>query len=227
MNYQDFRHNKLVDLVGEYLPTARQMLTERYKTLHTFYRHTRFTAADFARITDRIKHEADLICLDHLHFVDSDETNDVRALRGVVWQVYETARLHGKPIFAIAHTRKEDRKNRQLVPDEEDWSGAKAISEIAHKGIMIAPATDQPSTETHIAKTYMRIVKNRVDSARCWTACVEFNRRSNTYAKGFTLGRLTDGGTKFEPVERNDQPPWAQAALLHWKPSQDDRGGES
>jgi hypothetical protein len=199
------------------------MIAEAYGTFHTFYRVREFTIADYEKLLLAVQDKADLIILDHLHFVDSDDPSENRGYKITVKKIRDLAISIGKPVIVVAHVRKGERKNLQLVPTIEDFHGSSDVPKIATRAFMIAPAYDQPNSEPHLWNTYISPQKNRIDGGRCkYSAVVQYNAKVGAYEKVFALGQLDPSHEKFtytDPAAK-DYPAWArrddQRAQPHW-----------
>jgi hypothetical protein len=113
----------------------------------------------------------------------------------------------------VAHLRKGDRRNDGLIPTAEDFHGSSDVPKIATKAVMLAPAFDVPNPNTFQWNTYMQVAKCRTDnSVTRYAALMLFNSRTNSYEPGYTLGRLTEGGSVFSALPLDDMPPWASVA---------------
>lgn len=211
INYLDWHRGKLDDLLGPWEERAEDQLRKGLKNLHTYYRVKDFTSQDFERDLLAVQDQTDLAVLDHLHYVDSDDANENRGYKAIVKRVRDVALEVGRSVIVVAHVRKGDRRYESLVPGIEDFHGTSDVPKMATKAIMLAAAYDQPSTAPFIWPTYMQVAKCRTDNSRTrYVASVDFNSRCNRYADQFTLGRLVDGGKKFEQVNNSDLPYWAR-----------------
>lgn len=210
-NPLDWYAGRLEDLAGPLDAEMSHYLARDYATLKTFYRVREFTAPQMERLLLAIQDETDLVILDHLHYVDSDDKDENRGVKGIVKKLRDAALDIGKPVVLVAHVRKSDRKAKQLVPDEEDFHGSSDVPKIATKAIMLAPARDQPQSAPWRSPTYIRPVKCRVDGQRVrYTGLVDFDARASQYADDFMLGRILPGGEKFEVLKAEEYPHWAK-----------------
>jgi replicative DNA helicase len=215
IRYLDWYKGKLDDVLGPFEDRADTALRKGLGNLKTFYRERSFTSDDFARKLEQIKTETDLVVLDHLHYVDSDDDNENRGYKRTVKQVRDAAIESGKPVILVAHVRKGDRRYEPLVPTVEDFHGSSDIPKIATKAAMIAPAYDQPNQLPYLWNTYIQVAKCRLDGAVTrYVGLAVFNSRLNVYENDYTLGRLTEGGKKFEPVDASDLPGWAKQTVV-------------
>jgi DnaB-like helicase C terminal domain len=209
LSYLDWYMGALDYITGPYEAKADKVLAEQFKTLHTFYRSGDFYAEQFEKMMLAIQDQTDLVILDHLHYVDSEDSNENRGYKLIVKKIRDTALSIGKPVVVVAHVRKADRKSTQLVPGIEDFHGTSDIPKIATKAIMLAPAFDQPSDDPCLWPTYLSPAKCRFDGTRTrYVGLTMFDVRNGTYNEDFDLGRINGG--KFEIVDNSKTPSWAQ-----------------
>lgn len=212
IRYLDWYMGKLDHVLGYYEDVVDTKLRLVLRNLSTYYRIDSFTSDDFRRQLDEVKDETDLIILDHLHYVDSDDENENRGYKRTVKQIRDAAIRIGKPIIVVAHVRKSDRRNEPLIPTIEDFHGSSDIPKIATKAVMLAPAFDVPNPKPYLWHTYIQASKCRLDSsATRYAALVMFNARRNAYEKKYSIGQLTDGGKTFRHLPDEEHPSWARA----------------
>jgi hypothetical protein len=209
IRFLDWYQGKLEAVLGVYEDMADAELRETTKNLHTFYRIDSFTSDDFCRQLEGIKDQSDLVVLDHLHYVDSDDENENRGYKATVKQIRDSALKFEKPVIVVAHVRKSDRRLAQLLPDIEDFHGSSDIPKMATKAIMLAPDYGTNTGDSALWSTFMQVGKCRMDnSVTRYVARLDFNTRSDSYEDGYSLGRLTDGGRQFELLDDRDMPTW-------------------
>jgi replicative DNA helicase len=174
------------------------------------YRGSDFTVEDFERNLISEQANVDLFILDHLHYVDTSGKNENDDYKRIVKKIRGLSLDYGKPVILVAHVRKADRRNEALVPDQEEFQGSSDIFKICTKVITIAPAFDQEMKESYLWATYIRVAKNRMGNARTrFVALTAFDSRENKYDQRYQLGKLTNNGTKWEPVDKFKLPSWA------------------
>lgn len=183
-------------------------LSTNMENLHTFYRTQDFYSSDYERMVKDVQETADLIILDHLHYVDTDDINENRAFKNVVKRIRDVSLRCGKPVVVVAHLRKAERHNPLLVPSIDDFHGTSDITKIATKAIIIAPAYEHAGGEAHIWGTYIAPVKCRIEGSRtryvglCW-----YDARMNKYTSNYQVGRLSPDGAEWKIEEKI--PEWA------------------
>jgi len=212
MSFTAWGNGEIDDLTGPWEEACDRLLTERYPSLHTYYRKGKngFTHADMTRIAADLRGETDLIILDHLHFIDIADENENRGMKRLLQAIDAACEEAGAPLVLLAHLKKLERKNAPLVPQLDDFRGTSDIGGIMKRAITIAPAIDQQPPEPHLLPTYMRSGKNRPDGSRArYVGLCHFDVRSNSYSDGYTIGRLVKNETKFEACTAKEIPPWA------------------
>ena len=210
--YADWYAGKLESYVASIDVEADAWVQHKYKTLHTYYRGSKFDHDDIRRLFLAIQSESDLIILDHLHYVDIDDDNENRGFKRTMKMIRDVALGMGRPVIIVAHLRKRDQaRRRELVPVVEDVHGSSDIIKICTRAVLIAPAPksaidDVPIRAGHVG-TFFTIPKDRVTGACHQIALCEFDFRSRSYADTYTLGNQR--GEKFEPLGLGDAPQWA------------------
>lgn len=214
LNFMDWYRCKLGLLTDAYEQRAADQIAEQYKSLHVFYKKFDFTGQDFVQMATSVQDQTDLLILDHLHYVDSDDANENRGYKDVVKRIRDTALLVNKPVVVIAHLRKGDAKSERLIPDIEDFHGTSDVPKISTKAVMLGPAKDRASPEPGTWPTYFAAVKCRVDGSRTkYVGLVNFDIRTGRYDEEFTLGKVEK--QEFIEVTGNQLPAWAIPAEPH------------
>lgn len=209
LNYIDWYRGALERHIGDELDAdADSIIAERYSTLFTYYRGSKFDHTELRRLILAIHEQSDLIVVDHLHYIDIEDDNENRGFKTLVKAMRDVSILVGRPILLVAHLRKSDRSRKRIVPDKEDFHGSSDIIKIATETVLLAPALCQPSHKQGIANTFFSIPKAREAGATRLVALCEFDWRTRTYADHYTLGRETKPG-EWEPIDREEVPSWA------------------
>lgn len=211
-NYLDWYDGKLDGFTGKWEGEADRLLSERYKTLHTYYRVRDFTAEDLEKTFLAIQDQTDLIILDHLHMVDYDDESEARGVRQIVKRLRDTALEVGKPVVIVAHLRKRDGRSKAIVPSKEDFHGTSDIYKVSTKAILMAPAFDQENPSPHLWQTYIHPAKCRPEGSRTrYLGLVPFNVQTGRYENDFDVGPYQYGMDKFTFLSRDDKryPAWA------------------
>lgn len=208
MNYADWYRGDLESVCGEFNAEAERLLAEDYSTLHTYYRGAKFDHEDIRKLFLSIQSQADLIILDHLHYVDIEDENENRGFKKTVKMIRDVALGIGRPVILVAHLRKATGDRKNPVPEMEDFHGSSDIGKIATRAIMIAPARSVPASDHFTANTFFSIPKDRVGGALGAVALCPFDMRRKRYADQYTLGRINGG--EFEEFKKLEAPRWAK-----------------
>lgn len=215
--FQEWFYNT-VPISPEIEIEARRRFEAKIDGMFTFYRGEKFTADDISRRFAAVRSETDLIVLDHLHYVDSDDANENRGLKEITKAIRDSALAMEKPVIVIAHLRKRDRNKPRLIPEMEDVHGSSDIVKIATKIIALAPARDRPSADPKFAATYMQVVKDRFIGTSGYAALCAYNLETLRYEESYVLGRLSFSGDEFEHVAESAKPRWAKRGMCFGTP---------
>lgn len=206
MDYTDWLLGDLEHICGPFNREADQLVLEALNTLQTFYRGKQFTAEDLGKSIESIHQHSDFIVIDHLHYIDSDDENEQRALGDTVKTIRDVSLRIGVPIVLVAHLRKRDQRSRQVVASIDDFHGSSNVTKIATQVVTIEPAPMTPEKWFH-APTFINIAKDRRAGAPRLVAVCNFDRRNRSYAQQYALGRIIGGEWQQLPV--GDVPAWA------------------
>ena len=213
VRYQEWAAGLLDRQLGKYEGEAHSQFEKLSKNLKTYYKSGDFTGSDFVRVAAQVAEESDLIILDHLHYLDSEEANENAGYKKITKLIRDSALTNGKPVLAVAHIRKSDRYSQRLVPTIEDIHGSSDIGKIATKAFMLARAEDQLSSRRHISNTYVQVIKNRTDGNVCrYVAMVGFDMRTNTYSDSYAMFQPRDNGREMVALTGDEIPHWAKGA---------------
>ncbi len=209
LNYLDWYTGKCDSFTRNFEAVVDGQIASRYSTLKTFYRSSDFYAEHFESLVKQIHGDTDLIVLDHLHYVDSDDANENSGYKRIVKKIRDTALEAGKPVLVIAHLRKSSTRSAEPVPGIEDFHGTSDVPKIATKAIIIAPAPMPEGGDPNFCSTYLAPVKCRADGSRTrYVGKCMFDVRLNQYADEFELGQVE--GVEYQPVEEQYKPRWAK-----------------
>lgn len=208
LNYIDWYRGAIERYLGEIDAEANELFDARYKSLFTYYRGSKFDHDDIRKLFLAVQDDADLIVLDHLHYVDVDDDNENRGFKNLIKTIRDASISIGKPVILVAHLRKPDRRIKALLPSIHDFHGSSDITKIATDAIILAPAWSMPTSREGVATTFFGIPKAREAGGTKLVALCEFDWRKKLYADHYTLGREHKPG-EFEPLGTVDVPGWA------------------
>jgi replicative DNA helicase len=215
LNYPDWLVGACEGICERYDHAANQLMLEQLGRLHTYYRGRAFGHDDIRRMFASIKDHAELIVLDHLHYVDIDDENEQRGFKATVKLIRDLALIMGVPVLLVAHLRKRDQRARQVVPHIEDFHGSSDIIKICTQVVQLAPAHNLAPPQWYYAPTFIHVPKDRRGGATGLVAACNFDRRFRTYSNHYTLGRVAKGGTEWEPLALKHVPRWAARNRVH------------
>jgi len=175
--------------------------------LHTFYRTKNFTIQDFEREAFNVHQDTDLIILDHVHYFDIEDRNEHQGFKMIVKKIREVTQETGIPVVLVAHLRKRDKQNNELVAGIDEFHGSSDLTKIATKIISIGKGQ---LIDRHNSETFFRIPKNRMDgSVSYYCLKMVFNFELNDYIQNKSqIGILTNNGKSFEMLDKSRYPDW-------------------
>lgn len=183
--------------------------------LYVFYRTRSFTVDDLEAKILAIQGETDLIIIDHLHYIDTDDADDNHAQRRLAKRLRDVALAVGKPVIAAAHLRKSDRRSGFVLPDLDDFHGSSDLTKIATKVLILGPAYGHEPKLPWLRPTFLHIAKDRMEGGvTYYVARLDFDARTNRYLDDYVVGQLTDRDTKWEIFGEGALPEWLQCQPL-------------
>ena len=209
MNYTDWLLGNCEHICGEMNAWADHKILAELGGLWTFYRGAKFDYHDLqAQVAARHK-LVDLIVIDHLHYIDSDDENEAKGLGDTVKAIRDVSLRIGKPIILVAHLRKRDQRMKQLVATLDDFHGSSNVVKICTQAITLDHANSIEPSRPYLAPTFVSILKDRRGGAPRLVALCQFDKRTRGYLHEYTLGRLVGGGAEWEEIQPIHKPGWA------------------
>lgn len=213
LNYADWLLGRCEDIVGPFNARTDQSFLEHLCSLQTYYRGLHFTATTLKEEVEAVHKFVDLIIVDHLHYIDTEhDENETRAQGDTVKAIRDIALTIGKPVILVAHLRKRNTTAKQIVAGIEEFHGSSNITKICTQAIVIERAHGIDSPKWFLSPTFMSIPKDRRLGACRLVALCYYDIRTRGYLPTYTLGKLTKGGTEWEPLTDLDRPGWAKNA---------------
>ncbi len=210
MNFADWQMGRLEDVCGHLNAAADRMFLSKLGGMQTFYRGSHFDQNDLREAIIGIHERVDLIVVDHLHYIDSDDDNEARGLGDVVKAVRDVVLRIGKPVILVAHLRKRDPRGKQLVATLDDFHGSSNVAKIATHAISLDRAYNVEPSKWWLSPTFMTILKDRRGGETGHCALAQYNKKTRSYESSYSLGRLVKMGTEWEQVKVGDAPTWAK-----------------
>lgn len=220
-NYPDYEKGVLNKLVKPYSARLRQQLRDdKLYNLKTYYRKAKeFTVHTLEAKILEAAEWADLIILDHIHYIDTPGQNENREMHDIIKKCRDLSIHLGTPMLVIAHLRKHQaggRKEKALLPDTDEIQGAGAIGKMATAIIALGrpPEGTVVSTDSSGGQaTMVKATKYRPDGPRTrYTAIAFFGENTRVYEPGYALGHLAKGGSEWAKADK--RPYWAKHATV-------------
>jgi KaiC/GvpD/RAD55 family RecA-like ATPase len=209
LNYPDWYLGRFSSRLGPLEAEADEYMASLTK-LHTYYKGKDFTGADIHRLCLAVQDRADLIIIDHLHYVDiDDEQNENREYKKLVKIIRDTVLTTGTPIVLVVHLKKGEGFREPLVPPLERIHGSSEIFKVATGAVMLS-RTPFAGREWHLAPTFLSVPKWRLGGACRQVALCNYDMRTRSYLDEYTLGRLENGGRDWTEIHDSNRPPWAR-----------------
>lgn len=207
---------KLNAELSRYDDEADKFCETAFRDLNILYKADRFGINDLIEAVVSSSSQTDLMIIDHVHYFDFDDDNENRAIKQIAKTVRTLALEEQKPIILVAHLRKRDRNNEELVPGLDEFHGSSDLYKIATKVITFSPGK---LTEDGTYETFFRVPKNRLDGGVTRFIGKEFfSPRKGGYEKGkYQLGwagRARKEG--FVAVEPGLRPSWCRGDAARW-----------
>lgn len=198
---------------------AVKKLSEQ-KTLWIFYKSKEFSVRELERYLLSLQDEADLVILDHFHFIDYDaDKTEIGEHKRAVKKIRELALELGKPILLLAHLNKSFGKSQSGFAGLYDFYGTGDLVNIATKVVTLSPfVPEELCLQKNATETYTSffIPKFRADgSVTNYLAIKKFSCLSGSYSPGYCLYDIHAKAV----VSMAGAPRWAKS-LRELKPHQ-------
>lgn len=214
IEYTDWLLGKYATELKSYELDAAKFFETAYKGLNIHYKGDRFDVNSLIESVTYCARDTDLIMIDHVHYFDFDDDNENRAIKQIAKTVRTLALEEQKPILLVAHLRKRDRYNDELVSGLEEFHGSSDLYKVATRVVTLAPG--RQTTEGDF-ETYFRIAKNRLDGGVTRFIAKEFfSPKRGGYEKGrYQLGWANQTRKEgFGEVDSSLRPNWARKQEL-------------
>lgn len=222
LNYRDWRLGALETELGPFEDRVLAHAESRLKTLNTFYRTAGdFNIHDMEKSIVKVARNADLIILDHLHYVDTEGQNENAEFKAIVKKLRDLALVFSVPIIVVAHLRKPQGGPRStaLMPQLADFHGSSDITKIATTGILMDSTPREMVTgeneKSNTWPTFMRVGKLRLDGTTLrYGAVTYFDNTSGRYRDQYALGHFEKNETEWKCSTPDRRPRWAKSGGL-------------
>jgi archaellum biogenesis ATPase FlaH len=208
ITFTDWLLSKHIEALAPYEDAVDKYFETAFRDLNILYKPERFGVTELIESVMLCSADTDLIIIDHVHYFDLDDDNENRGIKLIAKTVRTLALEEMKPIILVAHLRKRDKHNEELVPGLDEFHGSSDLYKIATKVVTFSPG--KPTPEGNY-ETFFRIPKNRLDGGVSRFIGREFfNPRKGSYEKGkYQLGWA--GQTRkagFGEIEPSARPSW-------------------
>lgn len=210
INFVDWRLGDFMEPLKKYEAQAISEMGNDFQNLMLYSKTDRFGLQELIESVIICSNKTDLILIDHVHYFDFDDHNENRALKEIAKTVRMLALENGKPIILVAHLRKRDKGNEELIAGLDEFHGSSDLCKIATRVVTMAPG---PINSDGNYETFFRIPKDRLDGGNLrYSGRVVFNPKKGSYEKNnYSIGwssRTRKEG--FEPIDRSLWPTWAR-----------------
>lgn len=221
ISYREWFMGKLDDVFAPYEQAVERDLANKIgNRMRTIYRGADFTVDHIERVMVGLQDHSDLFIIDHLHFIDlADEKSENAAIKAIMKRVRDMVLRLRKPVILVAHLRKANAMKPMLLPTLDDIHGSSDIVKIATQVVALGPARGEDigmeNIEWHIAPTFIRILKDRLDGAPHHVGLMAYDKRTGSYDGNYYLGQFEfeDGKQKWKKIDQDKAPPWAKGMV--------------
>lgn len=210
LTFSSWLSGTFVKELEPYEIAAAEFFERGYRELFTCYKQKRFGLPELLQSVALCADETDLILIDHVHYFDLDDDNENRAIKEIAKTVRSLALEEQKPIILVAHLRKRDRGNEDLVAGLDEFHGSSDLYKIATKVVTMSPGR---MTQDGLFETFFRTPKNRFEGGATRFVAREFfspkggSYVRNTYQLGWADQKRAKG---FESLDRSVYPEWSR-----------------
>lgn len=208
IDYGAWRVGRLEPQLAHIEEFLRPQLVNDFKNLNVLYRKDGdFSLATLQKYLLSLVGKTDLIILDHLHYIDTEEKEENKVYKDVIMLLRDMVLRYEIPVIVVAHLRKSSvsRADYKIVPTIDDFHGTSNITKVATTAIMIGKATEVTASKpgNYLWPTYFRVSKSRMDGSRTFfIALTEFNSRTKTYEPDYKLGKGVDMDSNWEQLKQ-------------------------
>lgn len=161
------------------------------ENLFTKYRSGEFRIKNLTAAYNALKGKAQLIILDHIHFVDLEDDGSNTEMKELLKTIKELANVNKIPCIAVSHLRKRTGDKKKDIAELDDFHGSSDITKIATKVVLLQAGK---ITEDGNSITYIHASKNRHAGERTKVlAALKFNPRTNSYLPEVAIYGVNEG----------------------------------
>jgi len=194
----------------KYESQAEEFMSRGYGDFFVYYKESKFTVNTLVENVVKEAKKSDLFIIDHAHYFDIEENeNENRALKTLTSTIRSLVLEEEIPVVLVAHLRKRDKHNDELVPGLDEFHGSSDLGKIATKVVTIAPGG---RTEDGRFETFFRIPKNRLNGgSNRFIARIMFDPKRGAYETKYKVGQANlTRKSGFEELAPHLLPEWAR-----------------
>lgn len=180
-----------------------------------------FSKRDFSLVYSEICKEANLIVLDHVHYISPElKESEYDHLKQTMWKVRDLINKYEVPVVAVSHLRKESRTNFSLVPTLDEIHGSSEVVKQANHVVGISSCYKIPKKhnpeEFQVAapgSTFFRILKTRTGhSSGRHIALLKFDIGKKQYDDKYVPFETDQFATEIKPISVANFESWMHSA---------------
>lgn len=214
LRYRAWRMGLLDSELGELENEVYERNKFTLAYIRSIYRGASFTIDDFVNTIDSCGPDISLIVLDHFHFLDNPDDNEMRGFKTAAQKIREAALRNKKPVLLLAHMRKTTRGEKNPIPDIDDFHGSSDLTKIATDVVIAARAEDFDTTSGGRA-TWLYVPKSReAGDGQGYAALVAYDPRKGAYGNDYYLARVRRFSEP-EFLQASQMPRWAKSAKVY------------
>lgn len=215
LDFDRWRMGDFLDSLANIEVEAMGEFEERYQNLFLYEKADKFGVSELIEAVVGEAEKTDLFLIDHAHYFDFEDDNENRAMKTLAKTVRRLALDEQRPIVLVAHLRKRDRHNQELVANLDEFHGSSDLAKIATRVVTLAQGsiTDKGNYET-----FFRVPKNRFNGgSKFYIARMVFNPQKGTYETDYRLGPASltrdDIREGFPDIPSETAPQWARSMV--------------
>ena len=180
-----------------------------------------FSKKDFGVVYEEVAQEANLIILDHIHYISPElREAEYDHLKQTMWRLRDLINKYEVPVVAVSHLRKESRQNFSLVPTLDEIHGSSEITKQANHVVGIAPCYEFPrkskpeeTCSAPMGTTFFKVLKTRTGHASGrYLAALSFDLDKKQYSERYVPFFTDQFSTEIKTMEYKDFEYWMKSA---------------
>ena len=211
LNFRDWKLTTFDDKLKEIDSEITDLVAEECEELEIIYPSvTEFFRDDLELMWEELSESFDLIIIDHLHYIDFEESNEHIGVKRNVSKIRGLINKYRVPAILISHLRKTAYANKSITPQIEELHGSSEISKQANHVISFSRCYEIGDHEFEKPMTAFEILKTRWAEGVGYIGVTNFDFKTKKYDDPYALYRIKDRFcTKAKPVKISRAPHWA------------------